>query len=132
MLKYLIFILITMGCENIIVTTGYETIYLEEVFETNETIQWHIDTQFGYFIRSYSDITQRIEGVYDSVWYHTRYFVEDSLLSEDSTLYRYGWGSFWEAAVFQEVESKGFAIGESYFYPVLLPIDVYSWISIGE
>lgn len=132
MFRSLLLLLLFLSCENTITNTIYEPIHLEEIFETNETLQWNIDMQYGYFIKSYSEVTQRVDGIYDSIWYHTKYFMEDSLLSEDSVLYRYGWGKFWEVAEFQEVGSKGFAIGESDFYPVVLSLDVYSWISIGE
>ncbi|MBC8436862.1 hypothetical protein H8D85_00910 [bacterium] len=82
--------LLFLSCENTITNTIYEPIHLEEIFETNETLQWNIDMQYGYFIKSYSEVTQRVDGIYDSIWYHTKYFMEDSLLSEDSVLYRYG------------------------------------------
>lgn len=117
----LLALILFLSCDPGIITE-YELLYPEEVLSLHHQQQWFIDWDNGYFAKLYSEAIQQEPGDYDSVMVHVSWYMEDSLVCQDSSYFRNDWGYFWDVTHFTEEGDKGYAISHSDTFPTIYPI----------
>jgi len=106
----------------------YEDATQGDPFERAGVGQWYM-TENSYYVAFMSTIMSRTDELLDSVWCHVRFYSADTLMKEDSTLYRHDWGTFWSVASFDEAGDVGRAIVNSDTMSTLFSMNIYTWLS---